>query len=75
MNWPPRDADEMTKWLDKYGNDTGIAEFIGITRNAVTACRLGHGVPLRDKRRENLPRYALMPEAEISGLYGGRRYR
>ncbi len=35
MNWPPRDADEMTKWLDKYGNDMGIAEFIGITRSKV----------------------------------------
>ena len=75
MNWPPRDADEMTKWLDKYGNDTGIAEFIGITRNAVTECRLRHGVPRRGKRRGNPPRYARMPEAEISKLYGGRRYR
>ena len=74
MNWPPRDADEMTKWLDEYGNDMGIAEFVGITRSAVTKCRLGHGVPLRDKRSENLPRYALMPEVEISRLYGGRRY-
>ena len=74
MNWPPRDANEMTKWLDKYGNDMGIAEFIGITRSKVTAYRLRHGVLLRDKRRENLPRYALMPEVEISRLYGGRRY-